>query len=78
MRVLSGGQWRKGSEIFELAGVSEREIRRVAEDTAGLISGNLGYKRLDKATETEKNRAVASLRSRARKIMRRASLIEDS
>lgn len=75
LNALADGTWKKGPSLARMCGVTERTIRRVAEETAGLISGNDGYKRVDLATKAELARNVASLRSRARKLMARADEI---
>ena len=76
LNALKDGQWHKGPTIREACGVNERQIRHMAEVTAKLISGNEGYKRVDLATQEEIDHHVASLRSRADKIARRADAIE--
>lgn len=76
MTFLSDGKWHKGTVIKMISGVNERMIRSIAEKTAKLISGNEGYKRVDKASENEINHHIASLRSRANKITLRADAIE--
>ena len=76
MAALKDGEWHKGPDIRSACGVKERQIRHMAEVTAKLISGNEGYKRVDMATQEEIDHHIASLRSRANKITRRADAIE--
>ena len=76
METLEDGDWHKGPDIKVKCGVAERTIRHIAEVTASLISGNEGYKRLDKATPGEVDRHVNSLQSRAKKILDRVDGIQ--
>ena len=65
MNLLNDGKWYTASEIKNATMVTPRSIRQIAEDTALLISGNEGYKRLDKAKQSEIKAHVSNLRSRA-------------
>ncbi|MBN1253967.1 MAG: hypothetical protein JXA50_01670 [Deltaproteobacteria bacterium] len=48
----------------------------MAEETGAFIGGSEGYKRADMATEEELSHARNSLRSRARKLLARARVLE--
>ena len=73
---LSDGKWRKSDLITKEIGVNARKIRSIAEHTGRFISGDLGYKLTEHATDEEVKRHLASLRSRASKIKRRIKIVE--
>ena len=76
MRFLRDGKWHKAAEIALNVGIGPRAIRELAEETGDFIGGQEGYKRADLATQEERDHAVASLKSRAGKISRRARDLE--
>ncbi len=76
MQFLSDGRWHKAAEIALNVGIGPRAIRELAEETGDFIGGQEGYKRADLATQEERDHAVASLKSRAGKIQRRARSLE--
>lgn len=76
MAFLADGRWHKAAEIALNVGIGPRAIREMAEETGDFIGGQEGYKRADLATKEERDHAVASLKSRAGKILRRAWSLE--
>ena len=74
--ALSDGAWRKTDQI-PLSGVV---IRQVCQAYPSEFLGNtqLGYRLAMFADADEVSHAIASLRSRARKIARRADALEDA
>ena len=76
LAALDDGQWITGPTLAHLSGTTERMIRDTAEVTGKIISGQLGYKLASRATRREIEHAMADLRSRERKIQRRADILE--
>ena len=75
-QALSAGTWRKTNEL-PMNGVT---IRQVCQAYPADFLGNtqLGYRLAEYAEADEICHAIASLRSRARKIARRADALEDA
>ena len=76
MTLLADGEWHKAEEIKKYAVVDPRVVRIIAEKTGQLIGGAQGYKRTDMADPEEIWHARNSLRSRARKLLKRAKRLE--
>lgn len=67
--------WCDAKTIKNAVGISPRKVRAIAEISGKIIGGRLGYKRTDQATGDEIVHEINSLRSRARKMMKRADAL---
>lgn len=74
---LADGLWHTASDIKDATLVSTRRIRRIAERSDTIISGQRGYKLISKATQPELERQKLSLLSRARKLINRVNRLEN-
>lgn len=67
--------WCTARSIWRSTGLHPRLIRSIAGECHLVLGGGTGYKLCSKATHEELSRVEVTLRSRARKIMRRASSV---
>lgn len=74
-KYLRDGKWRTASEIHKATGVRPVELRKIANETVQLVSGQRGYRLIECATLDEIDHNIASLRSRSRKINDRADAL---
>jgi len=72
LAYLADGRWHTARQIEAATGVGPRLVRAIAETTGRIIGLVPGYKRLDLATQAEREHARKALISRARKLEARA------
>ncbi len=76
--ALSGKGWKKAADLAALLGWTDRRVRAAAEAADGRVlsfPGSPGYRLTREATPEDRERAVASLRSQARLMIRRSLAI---
>lgn len=71
------GDWMLAKELANASGgrLSDRDVRLLAEGSDCVISGQRGYKHLDRATAEEISRFVAWMESQGKKMIGRAERI---
>mgnify|MGYP001816869564 CR=1 FL=1 len=78
MEYLSDGEWHKQQDITRDIGLRGTTVRCACQHFGGIIGlPQHGYKRMDMADTGEKRHALASLRSRQRKIQNRVDELVD-
>lgn len=84
IEILSGAGWLSAKEICSRMGwapseANRRIVRSMAEESGGrVISGQEGYKLTAEATSEEIHHAAAWLKAQAKKMLARASEIEEA
>lgn len=75
--ALAGHGWMTAATLRTLHGYNDRELRAIAEASAGrVLSGQSGYRLFDATTPLgEADRAAAWLESQAKKMLGRAAAI---
>lgn len=74
--VLRCGKWFTARELVATLAISDRELRAIAEASAGrVISGQLGYALLENCTPDEIDHAAGWLESQGKKMLQRAARI---
>jgi hypothetical protein len=74
---LEDGAWHRAKELCaRIAGLTDRAVRQIAEESHGeVLSGQLGYRLTKYATRAEANRAEAWLISQGKHMIDRARQI---
>jgi hypothetical protein len=75
--LLAVGDWMSASELSSASGgrLDDRAIRALAGNSDNVVSGQLGYKHIRRATTEEIDHAATWLESQSRKMAERATRI---